>query len=44
VAGGELGGVLTFEAVGQVQPFAFLGCVEQQQVGIGTALQVGDAQ
>ncbi|MNR06012.1 hypothetical protein D3C85_1220660 [compost metagenome] len=44
VAGGELGGVLAFEAVGQVQPFGFFIGVEQCQADVGAAAQVGQAQ
>ena len=44
MAGGELGGVLAFEAVGQVQAFGFFIGVEQRQADVGAAAQVGQAQ
>ncbi|MNY55245.1 hypothetical protein D3C86_1912050 [compost metagenome] len=44
MAGGELGGVLAFEAVGQVQAFGFFIGVEQRQADVGAATQVGQAQ
>ncbi|MCY1533015.1 hypothetical protein D9M68_683210 [compost metagenome] len=44
MTGGELGGVLAFQAVRQVQPFAFLMRVEQQQADVGAAFEIGDAQ
>jgi len=44
VAGGELGGVLALEGVGQVQALAFFGSVEQQQADVGAALDIGDAK
>ncbi len=38
------GGVLAFEAVGQVQPLGFFVSVEQSQADVGVAVQVGQAQ
>ena len=44
VAGGELGGVLALQGVGQVEPLAFLGGREQQQAYVGAAFDIGEAQ
>ncbi len=40
----ELGGVLAFEAVGQVEPLGFFVGVEHRQADIGVAVQVSQAQ
>ncbi len=44
MTGGELGGVLALEGVGQVQPLALLLGVEQHQADVGAAFEIGQAQ